>query len=268
MLLNTEQTTGNRLSSVLPLEAIDIHHLYDEVAEQYSRDDAKFRDDLISRPFIVELARLFGANKKVLDFGCGDGHVSRLVSPFAKSILGVDYSSKMIQQARLKTSMCRNVQFQRINFLNLAEKISGGTFDLCLAVYAFCCMKDLRHLRWAFRQMAHALKQKGRAIIQIPHPDESNNGSRSAWIEDIDSVTDDARGRFVRRKLRMVGGGWVLVARYHYLLNDYLDAIHTAGLMIEDTFEPKASRQLLGSFPSLSHESEVASSIVFVVRKG
>lgn len=267
MPLNTNHHRHyTRRNTPVPV-VLDVHHLYDSVAEQYSRDEPKFRDDFISRPFIVELARRLSANGDVLDIGCGDGHISRLISPFVSNVVGIDSSYQMLNQARKRSIKIHNVRFERINILDLGTKIRGAAFDLCLAVYAVCCMKNLQQLNWAFRQMSYAVKPKGYAVIQIPHPTEHTFDGRSGWIVDIDKVTNDIRGQIVRRWLRTVDNDWVLVARYHYSLDDYVTAIRAAGFIIEDTFEPKAPDHLIRLYPSLLHESMFPSSIVFVARK-
>lgn len=267
MPLNTNPYR-NIIGRTAPVPVVlDIHRLYDSVADQYSRNEPKFRDDFISRPFIVELTRLLSTGGDILDIGCGDGHISRLVSPFVNKVVGIDSSRQMLNQARRRSVEIQNVQFQRINFLDLVPKIHGGAFDLCLAVYAVCCMKNLQQLNWAFRQMSYAVKCEGYAVIQIPHPNEHSFVSHSQWIEDVDKVTKDTRGKLVRRRLRTVDGDWVLVARYHYPLDDYVAAIRAAGFIIEDTFEPKASDHLVRLHPTLLHESMSPSSIIFVARK-
>lgn len=267
MLLNTNHDYHIAGRTTLVPLVLNVHRLYDSVAEQYSRDEPKFRDDFISRPFVVELARTLSHGGDVLDVGCGDGHISRLVSPFVNKVVGIDTSPQMLNQAHKMSAGIQNVKFERINFLDLAAKIRGVTFDLCLAVYAVCCMKNLQQLNWAFQQMSCAVKPKGYAVIQVPSPNEHLFTSHSQWIEDIDRVANDTRGKIVRRWLRTVNDDWVLVARYHYLLHDYVAAIRAAGFIIEDTFEPKASDQLVHLHPTLMPESTTPSSIVFVARK-
>jgi SAM-dependent methyltransferase len=247
---------------------VDIHALYDSVAADYSRDEAKFRDDLISRPLIVDLARILAHKGQVLDFGCGDGHISRLIGPFVRNVLGIDLSNSMLEQARTRSVGVSNVQFINMNFLNFASVYPTGHFDLCVAVYALCCLKTQTQLRWAFHQMYQAIKSRGYVVIQIPHPGEIDSQSRSNWAEDIDRCCEEDSPTLLRRNLRTVDDKWVLVARYHHSLTDYLEAIDSSGFKIEETFEPLATSDILRSYPDLKHESQVPSSIIFVARKG
>jgi len=244
----------------------NIHRLYDSVAADYSRAEAKFRDDLISRPLIVELARFYGHGKRVVDVGCGDGHISRLVSSFAERVVGVDISNPMLHQARTRSADFKNISYVRANFLNLKPVFQSQKFDLALGVFAFCCARSTNELDWAFGSIYQVLENGGIAIIQIPDESEQSAQSISEWIKETPYPVDKI-GKLVQRELKTVDGNWVNVARYHYRKSDYLESITKAGFKLADILSPKASADLLSLHPSLQHEAEVSSSLVFVLNK-
>src|SRR5690349_19318318 len=107
---------GAQLFRNLPC-GINFARLYDAVAPQYARDLPKFRDDLISRQMIVDLAIAFGRDKRVVDLGCGDGHISRLIAPFAREVVGLDASSSMLHEAAIRSKSYPNINFLLHNFL-------------------------------------------------------------------------------------------------------------------------------------------------------
>lgn len=244
----------------------NIHGLYDSVAEAYSRDEPKFRDDLISRPLIVELTRLMGHGKEIVDVGCGDGHISRLISPFVEAVVGVDISKSMLDVANGKSKALTNVRYVRANFLNLAPSLPNREFDIAIGVYAFCCVKNLNQLDWAFRSLFQLLRSGGFAIIQIPDETESFAESKSEWIDELPYAAVQI-GMPVLRNLRTVDDQWVQVARYHFRQKDYLESLKRAGFKVQDVLAPKASQQQLDLYPSLRHEAEVSTSLIYVLQK-
>ncbi|MFN0278660.1 MAG: class I SAM-dependent methyltransferase [Pyrinomonadaceae bacterium] len=245
---------------------LDIYRLYDRAASAYSRDAPKFRDDLISRPLIVELAKSHGYGKRIVDVGCGDGHISRLISTFAETVVGVDLSASMLNEAYRKSGLFKNVQFLRGNFLNLESTLPNQKFDVALGIFAFCCVKNLNQLDWAFRSIYQVLEKNATAIIQIPDERENLSESSSQWIEDSPYSINEV-GQLVNRRLKAIDDSWVDVARFHYRKKDYLNSISKAGFRIEYILEPKATSELVNLHPSLKHEAEVSSSLILILKK-
>ncbi len=245
---------------------LGLARLYDAVAASYSRDDAKFRDDLISRPLVVELVRSLGGGKSIIDVGCGDGHIGRLVGPFVERVTGLDISRAMLAQAAAKSANFENLEFIRGNMLNLGAMFPSRRFDVALGIFAFCCLRSCNQLSWALRSIYSILKDGGSAIIQVPDENEGNSKSTSEWIrEHAGGII--MPGALMQRRLRTIDGEWVRVARYRYRPEDYYRSIKEAGFQIETVLEPKANSLLLRRFPDLKHESEVASSTVYILRK-
>jgi ubiquinone/menaquinone biosynthesis C-methylase UbiE len=269
-LPQTQYPNERSLSSIdLPVSRrrfSGIHSLYDQVAVEYSRHAPKFRDDVISRPLIVELAKSIGSGLDVIDVGCGDGHISRLISSFAGRVEGIDISVPMLMQARQTSGDLRNVSFRRANFLNLEAAFPNRRFDVAIGVYAFCCVKDQNQLDWAFRSIHRILKYGGTAIIQVPDENERLSASTSKWIEEMSTAPKTTR-ELVLRRLKTVDDEWVQVARYYHPLGDYLNAIQRTGFHIDEIFDPRPSAEVLDKYPSLLHESEVSSSRIFVLKK-
>ncbi|CAN5296886.1 hypothetical protein BH20ACI2_BH20ACI2_02180 [soil metagenome] len=266
----TQYSNEPRPSSIdLPLRRprlCGIHSLYDQVAVEYSRDAPKFRDDVISRPLIVELVKSMGSGLDIIDVGCGDGHITRLISSFAGRVEGIDISESMLMQAQQKSQRFRNVSYRKGNFLNLEAHFPKRKFDVAIGIYAFCCVKDQNQLDWAFRSIYQILKHGGTAIIQVPDENEALSPNRSKWIQESSTATY-ATGDLVSRRLRTVDDDWVQVARYFHPMEDYFNAIQKVGFHIEHILDPRASSELINEYPSLLHESEVSSSRVFVLKK-
>ena len=74
--------------------------MFDQNAEQWARQEPMILSDFTARPIVLqELAPVSG--KHVLDLGCGEGYVARLVAQAgAQSVFGVDISSEMVARAQ------------------------------------------------------------------------------------------------------------------------------------------------------------------------
>jgi SAM-dependent methyltransferase len=248
----------------------DLRAFYNDLAETWARDAAMFRDDLISRPQIIQLAQKAGSDGVILDCGCGDGNLARLLSSFAKEVIGVDTSPKMLAAARKRSKVCTNVRYVEGDMLRLRETagIMHGSIDLCMAVYAVCCMESQEQLQQVFNQVYEVLKPGGTAIIQIPQPLESYFKTSSRWATDEvppESYYDS--GRLVYRQLKTVTGERVRVARYHFTLSDYFNAILSAGLLLQKVLEPRPSDELTAKYPELKRESQLPFSLIILAQR-
>jgi SAM-dependent methyltransferase len=82
------------------VEPEDLRSSYDAVAESYA---AKFFDELSRKPFDRDLLERFAREcppGRVLDVGCGPGHVGRFLADQAVDVTGVDLAPAMIEVAR------------------------------------------------------------------------------------------------------------------------------------------------------------------------
>lgn len=256
----------SKLVSLNKRSDFSLHRLYDSAASSYSRDEPKFRDDLISRPIVVELAEFFGRDGNIIDVGCGDGHIGRLVSQFAHRVLGVDISNGMLSEALAKSRNFNNLSFLRANFLNLVPDVPSLRFDVALCIYAFCCVRSSRHLQWAANNLFRVLRKGGKAIVQIPDEAEGEGLRSSLWVRDTD-YSPSASSRLVIRDLKTVDDEWVTVGRYSYSERQYIDCFRSAGFKIDTILKPLAQEGTLKLFSSLEHEAEISSTIILVLSK-
>src|ERR1700730_1219440 len=82
------------------MEPDTIRSSYDVVAETYA---SKFSDELSRKPFDREWLERFARGcprGRVLDIGCGPGHVGRFLADLGHDVIGVDLSPAMIDIAR------------------------------------------------------------------------------------------------------------------------------------------------------------------------
>lgn len=74
--------------------------------------------------------------RRVLDLGCGIGRASIALAPWAESVIGVDVSPGMVEQARARGEGVPNVEFATVDGRDLAG-VADGSVDLVLAADSF-----------------------------------------------------------------------------------------------------------------------------------
>lgn len=72
----------------------------------------------------------------VLDVGCGIGRVAAALAPRCRSVLGLDVSAGMVDEARRRLACWNNVQVRLTGGEHL-DAVDPGTFDLVLAIDSF-----------------------------------------------------------------------------------------------------------------------------------
>lgn len=147
--------------------AIDaIRASYDRVADAYT--EAIFRE-LENKPFDREILTRFAASVgggRLIEIGCGPGHVARFLRDRGANVAGIDLSVGMVENAR---RLNPDIPFQvgDMTALNLED----GSVAAIAAFYAIVNLTaDLRHR--AFRDFARVLTPEGQLLLSFHIGDE------------------------------------------------------------------------------------------------
>jgi 2-polyprenyl-3-methyl-5-hydroxy-6-metoxy-1,4-benzoquinol methylase len=151
----------------------------------------KYRTELTDPAMLGTIGSPTGL--KVLDAGCGEGYLSRILARQGATVTGIDFSPKLIQAARQQNLTDKlNVSFDIGSVDDLPYK--NGSFDLAVANHL---MNDLRDPSAAISEFARILRQAGRLIILMLHPcfynkhterDQATNGLLAASYFDVRSI--------------------------------------------------------------------------------
>jgi len=158
------------------------------------------------------------APSRVLDVGCGEGWLARVLDARGVAVVGIDASAALIESARA----LGGGRFEAMTYTDLAADALGAPFDV--AVCNFALLEE--DLAPAFDAIARTLGESGRLIVQTVHP----------W-----TACGDARyeNGWRLETFAAFGGGFVAPMPWYFrTLGAWIDALAASGFRVEHVEEP------------------------------
>ena len=139
---------------------LDVQASYDQVAVEYAD---KFKDEMDYKPFdrdcLDRLVREAGNLGPICDLGCGPGQIARYLHHKGVATLGVDLSSRMIEEAHILNP---DIPFHQGDMLSLPDPDNswGG-------IAAFYCIIHIPREKVvdALREMKRVIKPGGVLLL-------------------------------------------------------------------------------------------------------
>jgi len=110
-----------------------------------------------------------------LDFGCGSGDFSSLLSKYFNNVISIDISEKIIDIAKQKYKNLKNISFVKGDIKEL--EISPNSIGLILSITVLNHIKDDDELAKVLRYFSMALKRDGVLITLEYMPDWENENN-------------------------------------------------------------------------------------------
>lgn len=248
------------------LSAKEIAKRWDDNAQVYAEQIHRYGDinkEVLVTPHLLEMLGDL-AGKRVLDAGCGEGFLSRLMADEGASVLAVDYSEKMLAMARERSPAERKIDYRHAN-LEKMEGFQAGDFDLAVSSLV---IQDLPDYKAAIGEIYRVLQPGGRFIMAIAHPCFSSDG---AWERDaegnklywrVDNYFDE----------RPIEQSWPIGAKsksiyFHRTLTSYYKALMAAGFEVEDLLEPAPTPEAIEKHPRFADDLRMTHFLIFNLRK-
>ena len=179
--------------------------------------------------------------KQILDAGCGNGYLSRLLSDRGARMVGVDLSTKAIEMARAaELDKPEGIQYHVGSICDLSM-FRDETFDSVISNIVLC---DLQDLKKAMAEIHRVLKPKGGLVFSIMHPCFTSPPVHG-WVKrplDSDRAEDwlhwKVDGYFERGIEEYRYGDLPTLYGFHRPLSDYLKALIGSGFTLTDFEEP------------------------------
>lgn len=219
---------------------------WDKVAPDYiksiKREKSSYLKYLIYESLFSNILDLVGdiKSKVILDAGCGEGRLSRLLAEQGGVIYGCDVSSTMIREANLNESS----QPQGVKYFthDLTDPLLGGRmYDLVIANLVLFNVHDLNSV---VNNISKVLKRDGRFIFSLLHP--CFNMTRGQWynlryigrnggkiVFDIKKSYKDNSS--YKKELLFLSDE---INFYHRPIETYFKTLSSNGLLVSDLLEP------------------------------
>lgn len=206
---------------------------YDQFADEYAKllqewgnSDYSVYHSLVLPQVLEFLGDVEGCT--VLDAGCGEGHVSRLLANRGAQVTGVDISERLIEMAKARDAT------QTIRYL--AHDLSKGiTFDsqFDLVVSNFV-LNDVYDYVGYINTLGQLTKTRGRVILSFNNPYSAVFRAKAQNYYDSGSAV-------LYERLSMAG---VKVYHFHRTLEDYITAFREAGFLLRSLSDLPASQHV------------------------
>jgi SAM-dependent methyltransferase len=106
------------------------------------------------------LSGLLRGTELVGDLGCGTGHLSRLLAPFAREVFAIDRSRAMLEVARGRLGDCANVQLREGDLTALP--LGDGSLDVAIVSLVLHYVVDLDR---ALAEVHRTIRPGGRILL-------------------------------------------------------------------------------------------------------
>lgn len=141
--------------------------VFDAIAKTYDEDFTKSKIGRLQRNRVWNLLEkeLEKPNQYILEVGCGTGEDAMLMGAFGHRILATDSSKKMIEIAKKKTAMVKQIEAKVCEVQNISSLKKENTFDLVFSDFgALNCLskEDLENFS---EDAFDILKVEGKLVL-------------------------------------------------------------------------------------------------------
>jgi len=217
---------------------------WDRLADRWHSSYTEFGDS--NRQYLIDptLFRILGEvkGKRILDAGCGNGYLCRLLSKKDAEVVGVDISKKFIEIAEsIEKKEPMGVEYYVGSICDLSM-FKDGVFDAIVSNIVLC---DLQDIEQALKELHRVLTVGGKLVFSIMHPCFSSPPV-CGWVRkpmDSDRKEDWLYwkvDRYLDRSQEEAPPKADLppVYGFHRPLSDYIKVLLKIGFTITDFEEP------------------------------
>lgn len=186
--------------------------------------------------------------KRMLDLGCGFGwHCEYAVEQGAASVVGIDLSQKMLEEARKRNAS------PRIEYKCMAVEdfdFRADTFDVVISSLTFHYLESFDDI---CRHVHRCLSPGGCFIFSVEHPIFTAYGSQD-WYRDAEGrILHWPVDRYFTEGKRTASFLGEEVTKYHKTLTTYVNALILAGFEITGFKEPEPDKTMM-DIPGMKDE--------------
>lgn len=201
-------------------------------------------------------------DKAVLDLGCGFGwHCRYAREEQARSVVGVDLSENMLEQAKVLTEdpkiLYKKMPIEDINF-------PDGSFDVVISSLAFHYIESFETV---CKKVYATLKQGGTFLFSVEHPIFTSRNDQDWYYDEaghrLHWPVDDYQSEGLRKTSFLADN----VIKYHRTISTYMNNLIEAGFVIKAVEEPMPSEEMLNNDPMMKDENRRPMFLIIAVEK-
>lgn len=184
------------------------------------------------------------SGKRVLDLGCGFGwHCRYAIEQGAKSVIGVDISKRMIQEANNKTTS-EDITYicSPIEDIDFPE----GSFDL---VISSLTLHYIEAFEGVLNKISKWLLSGGDFVFSVEHPIFTAQGTQDWYYDNQGNRLHWPVDQYFTEGIRKSVFLDEDVQKYHKTITTYIQGLITKGYEITGVVEPMPARSWLDSQP-------------------
>lgn len=236
-------------------DAEDARQRWDAVAGAYAAKVGKLGDvskEVLLTPTLLDLVGDV-AGKHVLDAGCGDGFLSRLLAERGASVRSIDCSQNMVDIARKRTPAGMQVRYEHANMERL-ESVGTASCDLVVSCLAIQDVVDYESAVCEFRRV---LIDNAYCVLALLHPCFSSDGG---WVRDeagekLHWKVDNYFHEGPREQQLFPDSADLPAAFYfHRTLTSYFRAFKRAGFLVDEFVEAVPSAGFIAEHPNWAND--------------
>lgn len=120
---------------------LSIEKIFDMASKTYERtEEVRFRP--IHLKNIEQTKKHLNTNDIILDYGCGTGTKALELAGSVKNIIGIDFSAKMIEEAKRKNAVSKAENVDFIRAVIFDERFQKESFDVITAFNVLHLLED------------------------------------------------------------------------------------------------------------------------------
>jgi SAM-dependent methyltransferase len=189
------------------------------------------------------------AGKSVLDLGCGFGwHCRYAMENGAKSVIGVDISAKMLDQARTINHL-DGIEYSR----KAIEDVDypADHFDIVLSSLTFHYLASFESIS---KSICRWLKPTGTFVFSVEHPVFTAAGKQDWAYDEKGEIQHWPLDHYFEEGKREAVFLGEKVIKYHRTLATYLNGLLKQGFKIKEVVEPQPSEEMLNTVDGMKDE--------------
>lgn len=151
---------------------MNVQQAYNAWSETYDAVENKTRD-LEARALRQSVS---GENPEILEIGCGTGKNTEFLQTRAEHLIGVDFSTEMLERAKAKIR-AENVEFRQLD-LRENWNFADASFDLITCSLA---LEHIENIDFVFAEARRVLRAGGKFYFGELHPFKQYQGSKARF---------------------------------------------------------------------------------------